>query len=258
MSSSDFRERVRNTFDVDLKVQDPFQLFLTEIKNIVNATFFAIYDEINMVDGKSEQWKRQTMGRAMLILKDSEEDWLDSNPASLERFAGLYTRAIYSYAISRGLSKKQVADLQLPAIRPFIAKLYEKLANKQEMQARFYNMSYEDQGLFLRDVLMDLFNLFVSPAIDTVERLPAPSSSVLVSTPPNTFQPSTPSVSNDANNVHPQIGSILQNASTIGAAIARSAIQPFQASSVSATNPNTTTTPSAFSSFTSSSVSSFR
>lgn len=128
------------------------RVFFAEMKDAVNATFFAIYEEIEKTTGKSNAWKMHAFQRALQYLadEDNEKDILKhirDNDDALESIQHAYYLAMSRFCVTMSCERRFVP------VDAFMLRLYQKLATKPEMRKLYYTMSADERDTFLADVV---------------------------------------------------------------------------------------------------------
>ena len=242
--SSQIRTMVRSVI-APTSFTDTIQLFFAEIKGLVNATFYALYDEVHAVAGKDEGWQRDAMTRALGLIQDSNNrntliDSIIMSDEVCQNLSNLYFSAMHRFARDVGKSRTDVLNTNFQPLGFFLSSLFQNLAGKTEMRQHYFvAMSYTERDIFLRDVLRQVMfaslqgprqSVVLPPQHSLISVLPPPPATTSAESFSVPVLPSA-SISNIStlkpSDITPQMSSALINmGSVIGMSVAKSVLLP--------------------------------
>lgn len=165
MERSEIRRVVHSAFEKETAVQDGSNLygdervrsFFAQIKTLVNDCFTSLYDTVRTrYTDPAEQQQKFVKGLAFIASDSNQQVSTDEAPRALRDFPSLpqqYHHAMSKYAqcISPHASSTQ---LQCPPFESFLFDVYKRIATSSEMRSgRYFQMSYLEQEIFLKDIL---------------------------------------------------------------------------------------------------------
>lgn len=165
MERSEIRRAVHSALEKETAIQDAGGLyadervrsFFAQIKTLVNDCFSSLYDTVRArYSEPTEQQQKFLKGLAFIASDSNEQVSTDEAPRALRDFPSLpqqYHRAMLRYAqcIAPRLSG---GDVQCPPFDTFLFDVYKRVASSSEMRsARYFQMSYLEQEIFLKDIL---------------------------------------------------------------------------------------------------------
>jgi hypothetical protein len=164
------------------------QNFFIEIKSLVDSAFGVLDEEVKKYPGKSSKWRSEAMSNGLKFLGNRENEASIIDTVAHSDDACLSLTNLYFSAMNRFIrgqvSRRDLMSVNFIPFGKFIANLYSRLANDENMKGAFFTtMSYSDKDAFLADTLRRVMRESSSVKIPETDSSPPPSSVSVFSTP---------------------------------------------------------------------------
>ena len=172
MSESTIRRFVRTAMeeqaaDMGLFSDERIHSFFAVVKTLVHDCFYSLYDTVmREYSNAAERQHRLHRGLAYIASDANHTLGADEVSRALEEFPTIeheYERAIVRFAQIMVPHREPGMKVEVPPFSTFLMKLYRRVATSADVKSgRFFNMTYFEKDIFLKDMFRVTMNACVS------------------------------------------------------------------------------------------------